>query len=101
LNVHEGPHGISKYREEPLVEGCIVTDEPGYYKKDAFGIRIEDELVVVNKGNGFLGFENLTKCPYDRNLFDYGQLTKADVEYINNYHELVKKIKFTIFLITL
>jgi len=47
LNVHEGPHGISKYSEHPLAEGAIVTDEPGYYKEGSFGIRIENVLVVV------------------------------------------------------
>ncbi|EGR31899.1 hypothetical protein IMG5_100490 [Ichthyophthirius multifiliis] len=89
LNVHEGPHGISKYRNEPLLEGMIVSDEPGYYKDGEFGIRIEDDLVVINKGNEFLGFENLTLCPYDRNLIDYTLLTKNDAQFVDQYHQQV------------
>ncbi|EAS02360.3 Xaa-pro aminopeptidase, putative (macronuclear) [Tetrahymena thermophila SB210] len=93
LNVHEGPHGISKFRSEPLVEGMIVTDEPGYYKEGHFGIRIEDDLVVVKKPTeGFLGFENLTLVPYDRNLIDLSLLTQADKDYINAYHQKVRSL---------
>lgn len=84
LNVHEGPHGISKYRSEPLLEGMVVTDEPGYYKEGGFGIRIEDDLVVVKKSaEGFLGFENLTIAPYERNLIDLRLLSQNDKDYIN------------------
>lgn len=56
LNVHEGPHGISKFRTEPLVEGMIVSNEPGYYKAGSFGIRIENLVIVQSKGDGYLGF---------------------------------------------
>lgn len=76
LNCHEGPHSLSKYSNEVYVPGMVVTDEPGYYKDGEYGIRIEDALMVVNKGNGFLGFENLTKVPYDRNLMDFNLLSK-------------------------
>jgi len=89
LNVHEGPHGIRRLNNEPFHEGCIVSDEPGYYKEGEFGIRIENLLVVVDKGHGSLGFENLTQCPYDRNLIDLSMLTKQETEYINNYHQTV------------
>ena len=90
LNVHEGPQGISKYRTEVLVPGMTVTDEPGYYKEGSFGIRIEDELVVVDLGNGFYGFQNLTLVPYDRNLIDFDLLTAPYVLQINKYHKAVK-----------
>lgn len=60
LNVHEGPHGISKHRNLPFKPGYIVTDEPGYYKTGEYGIRCEDELVVEDKGEGFYGFRNFT-----------------------------------------
>jgi len=46
----------------------IVSNEPGYYKNGSFGIRIENLLVVVESSPNFWGFENLTLCPYDRNL---------------------------------
>jgi len=90
LNVHEGPHGISKYRTEPFVEGMIVTNEPGYYKTDFFGIRIENVLLLVKKGDGkFMGFENLTVVPYERKLIDLSLLTKADIDMVNQYHAKV------------
>ena len=90
LNVHEGPHGISKHRDTPLQEGMIVTDEPGYYESGKFGIRIENCLLVVQKQTeGFLGFDNITMTPYDRNLIDLELLSKWDREYIDRYHQTV------------
>jgi len=91
LNVHEGPHGIGKHRDEPLQEGMIVTDEPGYYESGKFGIRIENCLLVVKKMETFLGFENITMTPYDRNLIDVNLLSKWDKEYIDQYHQIVFK----------
>ena len=70
LNVHEGPNGISKYRYAPMVPGNIVSNEPGYYESGKYGIRIENLIVCKEVGSGFYGFENLTICPYDSNLFD-------------------------------
>lgn len=62
----------------------VVTDEPGYYKEGGFGIRIEDDLVVVKKSTeGFLGFENLTIAPYERNLIDLRLLSQNDKDYVN------------------
>ena len=89
LNVHEGPHGISKFRNAPLKEGMVVTNEPGYYKEGAFGIRIENMLVVEKKREGFLGFKNFTVVPYERKLIDLKLLGKNDVEHINQYHQYV------------
>lgn len=91
LNVHEGPHGISKFRDEPLQAGMIVTDEPGYYETGKFGIRIENCLLVVRKQEGFLGFDNITLAPYDRNLIELGLLSKWDREYIDQYHKRVEE----------
>lgn len=48
----------------------IVSNEPGYYEAGAFGIRIENLVLVEGKGDGFLGFNNITVVPYDRNLID-------------------------------
>ena len=79
LNVHEGPQRIS--RPGPgaaLRPGMVVSNEPGYYKTGAYGIRIEN-LVAVTEGdeaeNGFLGFETLTLAPIDRALIEPGMLT--------------------------
>jgi len=83
LNVHEGPYGY------PLVEGYVMTNEPGYYEKDAFGIRIENSVKVVNKGDGKLGFENITYLPYERNLFDMDLISNDFKNYINDYHKKV------------
>lgn len=60
--------------------------EPGYYKEGSFGIRIENLITVVEKGDGYYGFQNLTMCPYDRNLIDKDLLSKKDSDYINLYH---------------
>lgn len=69
----------------------VVTDEPGYYKEGGFGIRIEDDLVVVKKSTeGFLGFENLTIAPYERNLIDLRLLSQNDKDYVNQYHSEVR-----------
>eukprot|EP00825_Cyclidium_porcatum_P038034 TRINITY_DN4324_c0_g4_i2.p4 TRINITY_DN4324_c0_g4~~TRINITY_DN4324_c0_g4_i2.p4 ORF type:complete len:160 (-),score=30.69 TRINITY_DN4324_c0_g4_i2:105-584(-) len=89
LNVHEPPQGIGKYYQNPLVPGVVITDEPGYYEEGKFGIRIEDQLLVVERENKYIGFQNLTLVPYERKLIDLSQLTKFQVEYINQYHKKV------------
>ena len=75
LSVHEGPARISKLGTTPLKRGMILSNEPGYYKTDAFGIRIENlELVVATEIAGaekpMNGFETLTLAPIDRRLID-------------------------------
>ena len=81
LNVHEGPYG------KPLKEGNIITNEPGYYKKDNFGIRIENEVLVVKKDEEHLGFENLTFIPYERNLMDMSLISNDFKKYIDDFHK--------------
>ena len=83
LNVHEGPRGKS------LKPGNIITNEPGYYKKDEFGIRIENEVLVVEKESNLLGFENLTYLPYERNLIDMNLINNDFKKYIDNFHKKV------------
>ena len=68
-NVHEGPQSISKYNKVEILEGMILSNEPGYYKKGQFGIRIEN-LVYVKKLKKKLLFENLTLAPIDIDLID-------------------------------
>lgn len=67
----------------------VVTDEPGYYKDGEYGIRIENQLVIESKPSNYLGFMNLTLCPYDHNLIEMDLLSKRDIEYINAYHKRV------------
>lgn len=84
LNVHEGPYGL------PLKKGNVITNEPGYYEKDAFGIRIENMLVVVDKseyGENKLGFENITYVPYERNLIDLSLMSADMIKYVDDYHK--------------
>ena len=87
-NVHEGPHSISKYNEIKIDEGMIVSNEPGYYKKGGFGIRIEN-LLYVKKVREKLKFENLTLAPIDKDLIDFKQLNNNEKNYLFNYHLII------------
>ena len=84
-NVHEGPHSISKYNEFKIQAGMIVSNEPGYYKKDKFGIRIEN-LLYVEKVREKLKFENLTLAPIDKDLIDFKMLDNNEKNYLFSYH---------------
>ena len=83
LNVHEGPRGRA------LKPGNIITNEPGFYEKDGFGIRIENEVLVVKKDEKHLGFENLTLLPYERNLIDMDYISNDFKKYIDDFHKKV------------
>lgn len=63
--------------------------EPGYYADGKFGIRIENLIVVREVKSGFWGFENLTMCPYDRNLIERSLLSEEHLKHINAYHQEV------------
>ncbi|MGO8911030.1 MAG: aminopeptidase P family protein [Bradyrhizobium sp.] len=95
LSVHEGPARISKLGTTPLKRGMILSNEPGYYKTDAFGIRIENlELVVGTEVTGaekpVNAFETLTLAPIDRRLIDLNMLTGEELSWLNDYHEKVR-----------
>ncbi len=85
LNVHEGPQSISKINKVKIKEGMILSNEPGFYKKDKFGIRIEN-LVYVKKQNKRLFFENLTTVPIDKDLINFNLLTNFEKNYLFKYH---------------
>ena len=85
LNVHEGPQSISKYNDIKFREGMILSNEPGFYKKGIFGIRIEN-LVYVKKINKRLLFENLTLAPIEKELINFKKLKKKEKDYLFNYH---------------
>ena len=87
-NVHEGPQAISKYNNVKISEGMILSNEPGYYKKGYFGIRIEN-LLYVKKFKNKLFFENLTLAPIDSDLIDYKQLTTDEKNYLFKYNMLI------------
>jgi Xaa-Pro aminopeptidase len=88
LNVHEGPHAISRGNNVNFQEGMIVSNEPGYYEKDNFGIRIEN-LIYVKKNKQKICFDNLTMAPIDKELMDLKILNKDEKNWINNYHKNV------------
>ena len=85
LNVHEGPHAISKNNKISFKEGMIVSNEPGYYKKNKFGVRIEN-LIYVKKNKKGKYFENLTMAPIDKDLIDISILNEKEKKWLNNYH---------------
>ena len=85
LNVHEGPQSISKINKVKIKEGMILSNEPGYYKKNRFGIRIEN-LVYVKKTNKKIFFENLTLAPIEKDLINFKLLTSLEKNYLFKYH---------------
>ena len=85
LNVHEGPQSISKLNKVKIQEGMILSNEPGYYKKGSYGIRIEN-LVFVKKVKKKIGFENLTLAPIEKDLINYNLLSKSEKDYLFKYH---------------
>ena len=85
LNVHEGPQSISKFNKVKLREGMILSNEPGYYKKDKFGIRIEN-LIYVKKNKNRMYFENLTLVPIDKDLINFDLLTNDEKSYLWRYN---------------
>lgn len=92
LNVHEGPQAISKYNEVPLKPGMILSNEPGYYRENEFGIRIEN-LVYIKKHKNKNFFKNLTLAPIDTDLVNFKLLNKEEKNYLSKYHlEVYSKI---------
>ena len=96
LSVHEGPHRISKLGTTPLEPGMIVSNEPGYYKPGAYGIRIENlvlvqPLEIEGAERTMYGFETLTLAPIDRRLIVKSLLTKGERDWMDAYHKRVRK----------
>ena len=91
LSVHEGPVGISPRAHVPLAAGNIVSNEPGYYREGAYGIRIENLVHIHEAEDGWLTSETLTLAPIDRRLIDAKMLTDAERGWLNAYHARVLK----------
>ncbi|MCF6445245.1 aminopeptidase P family protein [Nereida sp. MMG025] len=96
LCVHEGPQRISRMSEQPLKPGMILSNEPGYYREGAFGIRIEN-LIVVREARDtqtpMYDFETLTWVPIDPRLIDVDALSADERAWINSYHaEIAAKL---------
>ncbi len=92
LSVHEGPQNIgSRGTGLHIVPGMITSNEPGVYFEGKYGIRIENEILCVEK-NGKYAFETITFCPYEREAIDADMLTEKERDYINSYHRKVLEI---------
>ncbi|MDI3336279.1 aminopeptidase P family protein [Defluviimonas aestuarii] len=101
LSVHEGPQRLSRTGDVVLEAGMILSNEPGYYREGAFGIRIENLVLVEDAPNlpggddhrTMLRFRTLTFAPIDRRLIDAGALTEAERAWLNAYHaEVAERI---------
>ena len=92
LNVHEGPQRIARTGTAPLEPGMILSNEPGYYKPDEYGIRIENLLLVgepetvAGGERKLLSFETLTLCPIDLRLVETTMLDAGEIAWLNAYH---------------
>lgn len=96
LNVHEGPQSIANRttsHDAPILEGMVLSNEPGYYEDGKFGIRIENLCYVVEKktpfkfgGKKYLGFEKLTFIPMEKNMMALDLMTSEEIKWVDNYH---------------
>ncbi|MES2667176.1 MAG: aminopeptidase P family protein [Pseudomonadota bacterium] len=91
LSVHEGPQRLSRISEVPLEQGMILSNEPGYYREGAFGIRLENLIVVqqapaLGDNRAQLCFETLTFVPLDRRLIVTARLSPGERDWLNSYH---------------
>ena len=96
MNVHEGPQNIRKdMNMQELTPGMVLSNEPGFYYENHYGIRHENLFAVTEQETTdygtFYNFETLTICPFDRNVIDIDLLTQPEKEWMNNYHEWCKE----------
>ena len=98
LSVHEGPQSISRRGMAVLEPGMIISNEPGYYKEGAYGIRLENLVLVTEPevppggDREVMGFETLTLAPFDRRLVQADLLTPAELDWLNAYHARVREV---------
>jgi len=95
LGVHEGPHSLKDLDTPPLLEGNLLSIEPGHYEEGGFGIRIENLAFVVkdrkrsNRDRTWLTFDTVTLCPIDTKLVNKKLMEPAQVDWLNAYHKRV------------
>ena len=98
MGCHEGPQNIrTDNNPNPLQVGNVCSDEPGLYRTNEYGIRIENLIAVRESenlgahatGETFFEFETLTLCPYDTNMMDLSRMSEQEITWINNYHTWV------------
>ena len=91
LSVHEGPASISKRGAVEIEAGMVLSNEPGYYRTDHYGIRLENLIVACHASDpGFLCFETLTLCPFDRRLIRPELLSPIERQWVDDYHQKVR-----------
>ena len=89
LSVHEGPQKIAKSQglnNGIIHKGMILSNEPGYYKKGEYGIRIENLIICRSQKDNFLFFETISLAPFDIDLIEFSLLNDKEIDWINNYH---------------
>ena len=92
LSVHEGPQRIAKAgSQQELLPGMVISNEPGYYQEDGYGIRCENLIAVQEREDGMLEFETLTLAPFDLRLVDRPLLTDDELGWLNGYHAKVRE----------
>ncbi|AHK45614.1 MULTISPECIES: aminopeptidase P family protein [Ensifer] len=92
LSVHEQPQRFDRrVNEIELRPGMVTTIEPGYYKAGEYGIRIENQVEVIDDGDGFMSFRSLTLVPIDLRLADISLLSETERQWIDTYHWRVAK----------
>ena len=92
LSVHEGPQSISKGAQtQALLPGMILSNEPGFYKEGAFGIRCENLMAVYEAENEMLAFETVSFAPFDLSLIAVELLTEMEISWLNHYHGEVRR----------
>ena len=89
LNVHEGPQGLSPLNNHKILPGMILSNEPGFYKENKFGIRIENLIYCEKINNNNLKFSDFTMVPIDKDCINKKFLNKKEIDWINNYHKKV------------
>jgi len=87
LSVHEGPCAISKRSYQQLLPNMILSNEPGFYKDQEYGIRLENLVIIKEYNDDFLNFETLTLVPFESELIDYKMLTYPEKKWLKEYHQ--------------
>jgi Xaa-Pro aminopeptidase len=87
LNVHEGPCAISSSNGTPLQTGMILSNEPGYYRENSFGIRLENMMIVQAESNGFLSFETISLVPFDAKFIRKEMLGTEEISWLEAYNK--------------
>jgi Xaa-Pro aminopeptidase len=89
LNVHEGPQGLSPFNNHKILPGMILSNEPGFYKENNFGIRIENLIYCKKINNNHSKFINLTMVLIDKDCINNKLFNKNEINWINNYHQKI------------